>query len=142
LSIVQGPDILLETIFHKSIPGGSWMKFRAICSGILLVSGISICVQKAAGQSAQAGDLMAAYTALHTFTLNGGDAKVSNLTLKRDRADLQILRPLLSYRMRLPISGGEMWLRGGPIAISGSARGLPNIQAFSIVETGLKKASM
>ncbi len=64
------------------------MKIRAICSSILLVSAISICVQRAAGQSAQAGDLMAAYTALHAFTLNGGDAKVSNLTLKRDRAEM------------------------------------------------------
>lgn len=64
------------------------MKVRAICSGILLISVIPICAQRAAGQSAQADDLMAAYTALHTFMLNGGDAKVSNLTLKRDRAEM------------------------------------------------------
>jgi hypothetical protein len=54
------------------------MKVRAICSGVLLISAVSVCVQRAAGQSAQTGDLMAAYAALHTFTLDGGDAKVSN----------------------------------------------------------------
>jgi len=64
------------------------MKIRAICGGILLISAISICAQRAAGQSDQASDLMAAYNALHTFTLNGGDARVSNLTLKRDRAEM------------------------------------------------------
>ena len=64
------------------------MKARAICVGILLLSAITIFVQTATAQSTQPGDLMAAYTALHRFALDGGDALVSNLTLKRDRTEM------------------------------------------------------
>ena len=51
------------------------MKARAICCGMLLLSAIAILDQTATAQSTQPGDLMAAYTALHTFTLDGGDAQ-------------------------------------------------------------------
>jgi hypothetical protein len=63
------------------------MSIRAICGGVLLYFAASSCVQNAAAQSAEP-DLKAAYAALHTFALNGGDAKVSGLTLKRDRVEM------------------------------------------------------
>lgn len=64
------------------------MKTCKICRGILLFSALLIFAQTATAQSNQPGDLMAAYTALHSFTLDGGDAQVSNLTLKRDRTEM------------------------------------------------------
>lgn len=63
------------------------MSVRAIYSGVLLTSVIFTCVSRSA-QASESADLVAAYKALSAFTLNGGDAKVSNLTLKRDRAEM------------------------------------------------------
>ena len=42
----------------------------------------------ASAQTASASDAMAAYKALHAFVLDGGSAKVTNLLLKRDRAEM------------------------------------------------------
>ena len=67
---------------------GVLMSIRAICGTVLLTYTLSIYVPNAAGQTPAGGDVLAAYKALHDFTLNGGSAKVSNLALKRDRAQM------------------------------------------------------
>jgi hypothetical protein len=64
------------------------MSVRATCIGILLTSAIFICVPTAAAQTPESSDLMEAYKALRAFSLNGGDAEVRNLILKRDRAEM------------------------------------------------------
>jgi hypothetical protein len=64
------------------------MSVRKICSEIVLFFTTTISAQAGVTQSPPGSDLMAAYTALHSFILNGGDAQVSNLVLKRDRAEM------------------------------------------------------
>jgi hypothetical protein len=64
------------------------MNTRALCCGILSFFAILVGVHAAVAQSAQESDLMAIYNVLHTFTLDGGVAKVDNLVLKRDRAEM------------------------------------------------------
>lgn len=64
------------------------MNIRSIGIEVLLISAIAIRVQGAAAQAPGEMDLLEAYKALHAFTLDGGAAKVNNLTLKRDRAEM------------------------------------------------------
>jgi hypothetical protein len=61
------------------------MNVRAFISEILLIGTVSAYIPTAAAQATAGNDLAEAYAALHDFTLDGGEARVENLTLKRDR---------------------------------------------------------
>ncbi len=64
------------------------MKMLPIRVQALVILAIWGYVSVAAAQVPEGTDLMAAYKTLHAFTLDGGSARVSNLILKRDRAEM------------------------------------------------------
>ncbi len=78
------------------------MNVCRICSTILSVYLISMYAPGAAGQTPAGDGLIAAYKALHDFTLNGGSAKVTKLVLKRDRAQMTFTG---TFYFSAPVSG-------------------------------------
>ncbi len=64
------------------------MRMLSIRVQALVILAIWGSVSLAAAQVPEGTDLLAAYKTLHAFTLDGGSARVSNLVLKRDRAEM------------------------------------------------------
>jgi hypothetical protein len=68
--------------------GDCKVNVRTISTNVLLISAIFICIPEAAAQETGDIDLSETYTAMHYFTASGCDARVNNLILKRDRAEM------------------------------------------------------
>ena len=64
------------------------MRILAICFQAFLILAICGFVSPAVAQVQGGTDLLAAYKALNAFALDGGSARVSDLVLKRDRAEM------------------------------------------------------
>ncbi len=122
------------------------MSVRSIQRGILLLLAL-ISFTGAAFAQSQAGeqDAMGAYRSLHDFTLNGGDAKVSNLTLKRDRAVMTFTGTFYFPKSVLgKITGavfvGEGKFRAEPPAMAFEKENLRRMLSADVVESDFRTA--
>jgi hypothetical protein len=119
------------------------MSVRAWCVAIPL--GVFLCSGASFAQSSADSDLMASYSALRSFMLNGGDAKVSDLVLKRDRAEMTFTgmfyfsKPVLG-KITGAVFVGEGKFRAEPPPILFEKQNLHRMLDADIVESDFKTA--
>ncbi|HTY63231.1 MAG TPA: M1 family aminopeptidase [Acidobacteriota bacterium] len=121
------------------------MRIHSIRIEALLIASIFSCISLAAAGVPEETDALAAYKTIHSFSLDGGSANVSNLTLKRDRAEMTFTgtfyfsKPVLG-RVTGAVFIGEGKFHAEPPSSNFEKENLRRLLNADVVESDFKTA--